>query len=218
MIICLSGQKRTGKDSCADVLVAKYNFKKLSLADPIRELGQEIFDIPISVFNSDELKEKPFKEPIFLEEWNIDDIVTYVEDVWNMPVSTATLQTMRTFAETQLNHPRHVLQFVGTELLRNNIDDSIFLKLAARRMRMNDGHFVIADCRFSNERAFFKEIGATLCLIKRPTIHYIDTHMSENDLGTDDDYDVIMTNDGSLNSFKLDVSEWINTKLLRISF
>lgn len=217
MIIALSGQKRSGKDSCADVLVKEYNFQKLSLAQPIRELGVEIFGIPFATFMDDDLKEKPFNSPLFLEEWNIDDIVVYVEDKWNMPVSTESLQTMRTFAGTQLNHPRHILQFVGTELLRNNIDKDIFLKLADQKINNSSRNIVITDCRFSNEREWFKKQGATLCLIKRPELTFKDAHSSENDLGTEDEYSVIMTNDGSLNGFQLDIGEWINTKLQRNS-
>lgn len=218
MIIALSGQKRSGKDSCADVLVRQHKFEKLSLANPIRELGEEIFGIPVSTFIDDHLKEKPFSSPLFLEEWNIDDIVVYVEDKWNMPVSAKSLQTMRTFAGTQLNHPRHVLQFVGTELLRNNIDKDIFLKLADQKINNSSKNIVITDCRFSNERQWFKNQGATLCLIKRPQMTFNDTHSSENDLGTEDEYSVVMTNDGSLSRFQLDIGEWINVKLKRGSY
>lgn len=218
MIICLSGQKRAGKDLSADILVSKANFQKLSLAEPIRELCMEIFGIPFAAFTNDNLKEKPFVRPYILEEFNIDDIVVYVEDKWDMPVSDEILNNMRTFAGTEFLHPRHILQFVGTELLRNNIDTDIFLKLADRRIENMPGHVVITDCRFSNEREWFKKQGAVICLIKRPQLVSSDLHASENDLGTDDDYDVIMTNNGTLDGFKIDIEEWIATKLNRRSF
>lgn len=218
MIICLSGSKRVGKDVTADVLVSKHNFQKISLADPIRELCREVFGITITTFTDDNLKEKPFVRPYILEEHNIDDIAMYVEDNWNMGISDGTLSDMRKLEGKELLHPRHILQFVGTELLRNNIDKNIFLKLADKKIDATTRNVVITDCRFSNEREWFKKQGAVLCLVKRPVVRYIDMHMSENDLGKEEDYDVIMTNDGTLSGFKVDVEEWIATKLARRSY
>lgn len=218
MIVCLSGQKRVGKDVTADILVSKANFNKISLAQPIRELCSEIFSIPLSTFTNDDLKEKRFSEQVTLFENNIDDIVMYVEDEWNMSVPLETLYKMREFAGTEFLHPRHILQFVGTELLRNNIDSDIFLKLADQRIANITGHVVITDCRFSNEREWFKKQDAVLCLVKRPKLASKDAHVSENDLGEEADYDVVMTNDGSLSRFKIDIEEWVAMKLNRRSY
>jgi len=43
MIIGLVGRERVGKDTFADILVAKYGFKKHSMADPIREMAYMLF-------------------------------------------------------------------------------------------------------------------------------------------------------------------------------
>lgn len=37
MIIGIHGKKRSGKDTCADYLVEKYGFEKISFADPVRD-------------------------------------------------------------------------------------------------------------------------------------------------------------------------------------
>jgi hypothetical protein len=119
-----------------------------------------------------------------------------------MTVPLETLHKMREFAGTEFLHPRHILQFVGTELLRNNVDKDIFLKLADQQIGKTTRNVVITDCRFSNERKWFKKQGAVLCLVKRPELTFKDSHSSENDLGEEVDYDVIMTNDGTLNGLQ----------------
>ena len=219
MIVCLSGVKRSGKDSAANVLVKEYNFQSIALADPIRELCSKVFDIPVSTFLSDELKEKPFETSMSLNCVQISNIAEIVQNNWGFNISPDIEMKMFELAGIELKHPRHILQIVGTEVIRNNIDKDIFLKLAEKRIQSADSNVVITDCRFANERAFFKEKGALLCLVKRPSLAVAtDTHSSENELGTDEDYDIIMNNDGSLSRFQIDIAEWARVRLNRRSF
>jgi len=219
MIVALSGVKRCGKDSCADVLVKDYNFQRISLADPIRELGEKVFDIPVSTFLSDDLREKPFETPMSLNCVHISNIIDEVQTNWGFDISSDIEMQMFMQAGFEFKHPRHILQMVGTELLRNNIDKDIFLKLADKRIEKIDKNIIITDCRFANEREWFKNKGAILCLIKRPSLTVSgDLHASENDLGEDKDYDIIMNNDGSLSRFQIDISNWAHVRLGRRSY
>lgn len=218
MIISLSGLKRVGKDSAADVLINNYNFDKISLADPIRELASKIFDIPISTFTSDELKEQLFTYPIILDEAYLGHIIEIVENDWGFIVDEVAKTGMMKQLGAQFIHPRRILQTVGTDVIRNNIDLDIFLKLADKKIDNTDSNIVISDVRFSNERNWFKKKGGILCLVKRPDMESDDIHASENDLGDDKDYDTIMINDSTLGRFKIEVGEWINTKLQRSSY
>lgn len=43
MIICLIGKQRAGKDTVADYLVERYGFKKMSLADKVKEVARDLF-------------------------------------------------------------------------------------------------------------------------------------------------------------------------------
>ena len=218
MIITLSGKARSGKDTCADILVNKYNFEKFSLAQPIRELASKVFDIPLDTFTSDELKEKNFTHPIILDEAYLGHIIDIVENDWGFNVDEVAKVGMMKQLGAEFIHPRRILQTVGTEVIRNNVDKDIFLKLADKRIGISNKNIVIVDVRFSNEREWFKKQGAVLCLIKRPELTSKDSHTSENDLGTDEDYGVIMTNDESLNRFRLDVATWISHKLKQVSY
>ena len=54
---------------------------------------------------------------------------------------------------------RTLLQYIGTELFRENIDDAVWVKSLWYRVQ-NDvmkKHFVVTDIRFPNELSFFKE-------------------------------------------------------------
>jgi hypothetical protein len=44
MILAISGQANSGKDSVADVFTSNYGFKKLALADPFKEFCRVVFD------------------------------------------------------------------------------------------------------------------------------------------------------------------------------
>lgn len=218
MIIALSGKARSGKDSFADVLTSKYNFEKLALADPIRELASKVFGIPLSTFTSDQLKEMNFVYPIILDEGYLGHIIDIVENDWGFKVDEDAKAGMMKQLGAEFIHPRKILQTVGTEIIRNNLDKDIFLKLADKRIDKTTRNVVITDCRFSNEREWFKKQNATLCLIKRPQLTFTDGHSSENDLGADTEYDVIITNDECLNRFQIEVGEWMNARLQRMSY
>jgi hypothetical protein len=92
---------------------------------------------------------------------------------------------------------REVLQFVGTELFRNQLDADIWLKSVFNK-RYGDSHVVIvADCRFPNEALAGKENG-TLIRVNRNNGLKSDGHASEMSLDTADiDYDYVVDNDGS---------------------
>ena len=53
---------------------------------------------------------------------------------------------------------RKLLQYIGSELLRKNIDDKIWVKSLWRRIQKASGpsNFVITDLRIPNERTFLK--------------------------------------------------------------
>ena len=64
VIICLSGKAGAGKDTAADVLVKRYAFRKMSFADPLRDLCSRVFGLHMSNFLDRNLKDKEFDTPI----------------------------------------------------------------------------------------------------------------------------------------------------------
>lgn len=58
-LICISGWRRNGKDTIADYLVEKHGYKKLSLAEALKNDVCHVFNLnPICVFN-DQAKDLP---------------------------------------------------------------------------------------------------------------------------------------------------------------
>jgi len=54
---------------------------------------------------------------------------------------------------------RKLLQFIGTELFRENIDDAIWVKSLWYKIRDSKDNYVVTDVRFPNELKFFEDNG-----------------------------------------------------------
>lgn len=211
MLISLSGQRRVGKDTVADILVSKFKFTKIALADPLRDLCSRVFNIPLETFLSDELKEKAFDIPVQLTNEKIIDIIAIVEHEWGFKVDDFQYDRMLEFAGVTFANPRQILQLVGTEIIRGSIDDNIFLTLADNRIKSIGKNIVISDVRFEVEQQWAKERADKMVLIKRPNLNLKqDTHRSENELTNEEIYDTIMLNDADLGRFKIEVIEYFN--------
>lgn len=111
--------------------------------------------------------------------------------------------------------PRKVLQFVGTELLRDNMDKimpgigkNIFthhLKLWYEEEKKKNPaiRVVLADVRFQNEVDFVKELGGRVIKIDRPSVAVSgDLHASEVEMQKITNYDSLLKNnhEGDLES------------------
>ena len=84
--------------------------------------------------------------------------------------------------------PRKVLQFVGTDLFRDQLarvlpEDKydIWVKVVEKTILQNpDKKYVITDVRFNNELAFIKKYNGLTIKVQRDTITDIDWHISES--------------------------------------
>lgn len=70
--------------------------------------------------------------------------------------------------------PRELLQWMGTDVLRNNITEEFFLVHLNQRIEegIKNGYeiFLITDCRFDNEAELIKEKGGSIFHIVRPNL------------------------------------------------
>lgn len=86
--------------------------------------------------------------------------------------------------------PRTILQYVGTDLFRNqlsniipDIDKNIWIKRMERTFIDNpDKSYIIADVRFPNEFEMIKRHGGIIIKVVRPDIKSEDTHASETNI------------------------------------
>jgi len=64
MILGVMGQARSGKDTCADYLVKKYGFVKISLADPIKRICMDIYEMSEEQLWGDDKEKQDLRFPI----------------------------------------------------------------------------------------------------------------------------------------------------------
>lgn len=214
MLICLSGQSASGKDTLADVLVRDFRYVKVAFADGLRDLCSSVFDIPLNQFLDRDKKEKPFSHPIRLDEAHLGYMLEIIENGYKIPVSKESKDKMLALVGTEMTTPRKLLQTIGTDVVRDCIDDNFWIKALEHKIQ-NLADVVITDARFSGERNFARENGALMCLVKRPSLQNVDSHRAENDLGEDTEYNLIFNNDDSLNRFRIEVNGFFNNYLRR---
>lgn len=112
--------------------------------------------------------------------------------------------------------PRFALQFIGTDLFRNqikekipHIGDNIWIMIMEKNIKQlleNGSSIVVDDIRFPNEAELISKLGGTLYRIVRPSItQTIDSHSSEQ-MNQLIDTDAVVNNNGDINDFyvKLD--------------
>lgn len=211
MIITLSGTKRSGKSTAAKILTSRYNFTEIALADPLRYICSRVFEIPVDVFLSDELKEQPFSHPITLNSEYLGHIEAIVENEWGYRIDEAAHVRFLQHECQAFTNPRQILQYVGTELIRGEIDDNIFLELADRKIKKIEGNVVVSDVRFELEQNWAKSKGALMVLIKRPSLELPkDNHVSENQLNNETNFNTIIVNDDSLSRFQIELDSYFS--------
>lgn len=140
MIIGITGLIGSGKDTAANYLITHHQFKKESFANSLK-------DAVAAVFGWDrELLEGQSK---YSREWREQ------KDVW--------------WSERlgQDITPRWVLQYWGTEVLRNRFHDDIWVASLENKLRNSRDDIVITDCRFPNEIDAIKNAGGFTLRINR---------------------------------------------------
>lgn len=191
MIISLSGRARSGKDTVGGMLKG---FKRYAFADTLKKYCAESFDLPLDMFHNDNLKDKPFEKPIKL---NVD-LLNKISDVMEFETHN---HYYKVGCGTILVSPRHLLQFVGTDLVRKCVDDDFWINKTVQSLKNEKDNAFISDSRFSNERKALKTLGAKLILVKRGQ-NINGGHVSENDLGSESEYDIVIDNNGSLSELE----------------
>jgi hypothetical protein len=154
MIIGICGFIGSGKDTAADYLVNFHEFKRESFAATLK-------DAVASVFGWDrDMLEGRTKES---REWR------ETEDTWwttrlGMPVT-----------------PRWILQYWGTDVLRQHFHDDIWIASLENKLRTAKDNIVISDCRFPNEIRGLKQQGGRIVWIQRGiTPHWYDIAAQAN--------------------------------------
>lgn len=189
MIIGFAGRCRSGKSALAKIC-EDAGFEKLYFALPLKQLCADLMDISIDELNK--LKNDGTDIGLTIGK----DLCTIMSEETDIPYDVV----FEKCNGKLINNVRELLQFVGTDLIREyNINwhvDKI------REMININRNYVIDDVRFPNELKLIRELGGDCWFIIRPIIDTVSNHESETALNWRDFGNKIIINDAGLELFK----------------
>jgi hypothetical protein len=191
MLIGVVGLIGSGKGTVSDRLEQKHNFRKDSFAKSLKDAVSSMFN-----WNREMLEGKTDESRAWREKPDVFWSKRFGKDVT----------------------PRWVLQYFGTEVMRQGMHDSIWIDSCMARY---DGKpTVIADTRFENEIKIIREMGGSILLVKRGQdpdwfTDYVEgnvvpknVHLSEY-AWAKSEYDHLITNDGTLEDLHSKIDDLI---------
>jgi hypothetical protein len=175
-IIAICGAKRSGKDVLAKYLINKYNYEKLSFAEPLKKAVKELFNFNDIQVGIDEDNGIGNEKDIIDERWGI------------------TPRKALQFFGTE------IMQYKMNELIPNT-NRGFFADILVSRIIPNK-KYVISDLRFLHEYEKIKGLNIIIIKVIRPSIINLcicDDHISENEYEKIPCIDII--NQGSIDDY-----------------
>lgn len=205
-LIGIGGYKGAGKNTASAILRDEYGFKEISLALPLKKICAELTGLPYAHFEEPNIKDEPFSTPLVLTLPDLSNIVR-LSKLYGAITDDQKDDILDAGFRVELLTPRHMLQFVGTDLIRKHVDSEFWCRAYEKEVRQYE-KVVSPDVRFENERRTVCNLGGKMVLIKRPGTKKGDSHASENDYGFDMDYSYVFVNAGSIADLHNSVKEW----------
>lgn len=164
ILIGLTGFKRTGKDSSANVLVAEFGFQKVAFADALRTIALRV-------------------NPLISCEAAPEDIL--IELGGPVALRYADLIERLGYERAkEIPDFRNFLQRLGTDGIRDCFGKDAWVEALERRLfQERPERVVVPDCRFLNEAKFIRRTGM-LWRVIRPGFGGDDPHPSETEIPT----------------------------------
>lgn len=139
-IIGVCGLIGSGKDTIADYLVNIHQYRRESFANSLKDAVSAVFGWDREMLEGRSKSSREWREQ---------------PDLWwsqrlNMNIT-----------------PRWVLQYWGTEVLRKNFHDDIWIAAVEHKLAASRDNIVISDCRFPNEIKAIRSQGGIVIRVKR---------------------------------------------------
>lgn len=164
-LIGVTGRAQHGKDTIGAIL-GEVGYKRLSFADGVREVALAIDPlVAIDVLDDTHTESLRLSEVVGVHGWEV----------------------AKSWAEV-----RRLLQAIGTEGIRDIVDEDCWVKVLARKLDALpfDQKVVITDVRFPNEAQFLRQVGGEVWRVVRynrvrgeGSDHFLEPF--DNGLGTD---------------------------------
>jgi hypothetical protein len=191
MIIGICGFIGSGKDTAADYLVNFHGYRRESFAASLKDAVAHVFGWDRMMLEGRTAESRAWREQP--DEW------------WSNRLGRNIT-------------PRYVLQYWGTEVIRQGFHDDMWIASLENKIRASKDNIVITDCRFPNEISGLKQQGAKIIWIQRGiTPHWYDiaaqanrgsknaiNWLAENNIHASEtswagtDFDAVIDNDGSI--------------------
>ena len=140
MIIGVTGFIGSGKDTIADYLVTHHGFKRVSFAASLKDAVAAVFGWDRELLEGTTKSSREWREEV--DEW------------WSERLGMEIT-------------PRWVLQYWGTDVLRNHFHNDIWVASVENKLRQAKDNIVITDCRFENEVNAIKNAGGITVRVQR---------------------------------------------------
>lgn len=143
-VVGLTGFAKSGKSTAADIL-KELGGQEVAFAKHLKDVCSVAFGIERDHFDNQAYKEILFRQDIVLSREDI----TLILDLFEVPKRFFP-SSILAHAGKRLQSPRHVAQYIGTEVLRS-IDSDIHINMAFKLAPQGAKFFICSDCRFDNE-------------------------------------------------------------------
>jgi hypothetical protein len=141
MIIGVCGLIGAGKDTIADYLVNIHQFRRESFANTLKDAVAAVFGWDRELLEGRTRHSREWREQV--DPWWAERL--------GIPHLT----------------PRWVLQYWGTEVVRQGFHDDTWIAGLENKLRKTTDDVVISDCRFPNEIAAIKRAGGLVVRVHR---------------------------------------------------
>lgn len=220
IIIGLAGVKTSGKSTVANIIKNKFDVTILesALADKLKNVSGEIFNVPREYFDRQDLKEVPLDKPRTLDVPTIEQVLNAFGVSLNEELLLKYIE--RKVVNMTLDTPRKIAQIIGTEVLRAAGDEDIHCKNVPLN---NNGVTVISDLRFPNEFNYFNNLKDALFIplyIQRDEAEkYVtkDSHPSETSVFLFSNKCIKIDNNSNLAQLEERIGEVLSTTVANIT-
>ena len=206
MLISISGRMNSGKDTVGKIIQYLTNKSSVYPFDlkldysyrsnwQIKKFADKLKDIICIFINStrEQLEDESFKSKELGEEWwyfkgRNGSLIPYSED------------SKRNEEDLIKPTPRFLLQFIGTDLLRNQLHPEIWVNSLFTDYQPNNliyPSWCITDMRFLNEMEAVKKRNGITIRVNRNLGESKDQHESETELDNAE-FDYVINNDGTI--------------------
>lgn len=187
MVIGLCGRMRSGKTELAKIC-EKYGYERIYFALPLKQLCADLLDVSIDELNR--AKAEKYEIGVTIGE----DMCQIISEETEIPLNIV----MEKCNGVVIKDVRHMLQFIGTDLIRKYNTDWHVNRI--REMIDINKDYVIDDVRFPNEKAMVEELGGDCWFVIRTTIENVSNHESETSITWNDCWNKVIINDSTLSN------------------